>query len=858
MKTSKKQTGTKLRKTKGKRVSLRCPLSIDRTELEYNFDESAVQVCITVENMGGGGLSSDTIESIVVVVRLFEKDGKIVPCGTNDYFAKPLKFGDEGLESGERITFRLIPDCGAAGIRAEDAEIYISRIRYTDNTVTDYVRGDFFDFPGDGVLLTKKFKKNIAEAVGRLGNGAKYLPEHLTEIVWRCTCGEFSEADNCPTCGRNKAELFAVLDELTAPKNRKPVVIVPMADTPIPAGDHTADQSLTDDNTAEYSIQSTLTAASSVGSNADGEPSEESADPENQMENPNVAPPVIAPQTDLNEEGPDKLKTVLLVAISAASVVLLVIILLLVLTLCGKKQPAESTTTTEPPVTEPAPTDYSESIVRTYLSQNDFKNALGYAMQAGCKQTLIDEIYTAAIDYYTAAGDLNQALEWVNLKGDQAMAESIYLLLFTQKLSDGDYMGAMAMVEKLPAGQQASAKAQAGEGFVQSLLAEGKYEEAMEAANQYQTATTAQKIAETAIGNYLAAKEFDTAIEMAQKMELPAQVVTAAAAATDYYKSINDYDRAADYVVLTGSTTRMQEILGGMTDSQIRRHLPAFFPLLSFERMQAVHSAPMSTKPQAIAAIDAEGNVFLGDVMIYSQEETGIPAISVSCCDTAVVILLSNGTVQIAEGSNSSYSAEDIALWSDVVAIAAGNYHLLALTKDGKVLATGKNDDGQCSTESITDAVAIAVGDNHSLILLSDGSVKALGNNVAGICNTDKWSDIIAIAAGTMHSIGLKADGTVVALGNCDVDGWKDVTAIFSYATTAVALKSDGTLFCSISGKPSETVSAVSNVLWVGVGKQAVVILYKDGTLAVPGKSIPDASLLAGIPLKTDVFGIAE
>ncbi|MBQ7324501.1 MAG: hypothetical protein IJW98_02040 [Clostridia bacterium] len=859
MKTSKKQTGTKLRKTKGKRVSLRCPLSIDRTELEYNFDESAVQVCITVENMGGGGLSSDTIESIVVVVRLFEKDGKIVPCGTNDYFAKPLKFGDEGLESGERITFRLIPDCGAAGIRAEDAEIYISRIRYTDNTVTDYVRGDFFDFPGDGVLLTKKFKKNIAEAVGRLGNGAKYLPEHLTEIVWRCTCGEFSEADNCPTCGRNKAELFAVLDELTAPKNRKPVVIVPMADTPIPAGDHTADQSLTDDNTAEYSIQSTLTAASSVGSNADGEPSEESADPENEMEPPNVAPPVIAPQTDLNEEGPDKLKTVLLVAISAASVVLLVIILLLVLTLCGKKQPAESTTTTtEPPVTESAPTDYSESIVRTYLSQNDFKNALGYAMQAGCKQTLIDEIYTAAIDYYTAAGDLNQALEWVNLKGDQAMAESIYLLLFTQKLSDGDYMGAMAMVEKLPAGQQASAKAQAGEGFVQSLLAEGKYEEAMEAANQYQTATTAQKIAETAIGNYLAAKEFDTAIEMAQKMELPAQVVTAAAAATDYYKSINDYDRAADYVVLTGSTTRMQEILGGMTDSQIRRHLPAFFPLLSAQQMQAVHSAPMSTKPQAIAAIDAEGNVFLGDVMIYSQEETGIPAISVSCCDTAVVILLSNGTVQIAEGSNSSYSAEDIALWSDVVAIAAGNYHLLALTKDGKVLATGKNDDGQCSTESITDAVAIAVGDNHSLILLSDGSVKALGNNVAGICNTDKWSDIIAIAAGTMHSIGLKADGTVVALGNCDVDGWKDVTAIFSYATTAVALKSDGTLFCSISGKPSETVSAVSNVLWVGVGKQAVVILYKDGTLAVPGKSIPDASLLAGIPLKTDVFGIAE
>jgi hypothetical protein len=688
-----------------------------------------------------------------------------------------------------------------------------------------------------------------------LGEGAKYLPEHLTEIVWRCTCGEFSEADSCPTCGRNKAELFAVLDEVMAPKTRKPAVIVPVAGAADSKTSGDSDQPHTDDNTAEYSISSTLAAAGTAGNGEGDNNSGEASDAENE----NSVPPVIAPQTESAEEGPDKLRTVLLVAISAASVVLLVIILLLILTLCGKKQPAESTTTTtEPPVTDPAPTDYTETIVRTYLAQNDFKNALGYATQSNCSQTLIDEIYTAAIDYYTGTGDLNQALEWANLKGDTTLAESIHLLLFSQKLSEGDYLGAMAMVEKLPTEQQASAKAQAGEGYVQSLIAEGKYEEAMEAADQYQTATTSQQIAETAIGKYITAKEFDTAIEMAQKMNLLGQVIASAAAATDYYKGIGDYDRAADYVVLTGNTSRMEEVLKGMTDSQIRRHLPTFFPLLSFQQMQAVHSSPMSTKPQAIAAIDAEGNVFLGDQMIYSQEDTGIAAVSVSCCDTAVVILLSDGTVQIAEGSNSSYSAEDIALWSDVVAIAAGNYHLLALTKDGKVLSVGSNAAGQCNTESITGAVAIAVGDNHSLILLSDGSVKALGSNVAGICNTDKWSNIIAIAAGTMHSIGLKADGTVVALGNCDVDGWKDVTAIFSYATTAVALKSDGTLFCSISGKPSEIVSAVSNVLWVGVGKQAVVILYKDGTLAVPGKSIPDASLLAGIPIKTDVFGIAE
>ncbi len=855
MRTSKKQTGIKPKKTKGKRVSLRCPLSVERTDLEYNFDTNALQVCMTVENIGGGGLASDTIESAVIVVRLFDKEGKLIPCGENEYFAKLLKFGEDGLENGERITFRLIPDCGGAGTRTEDVEIYISRIRYTDSTVTDYVRGDFFDLPGDGVLLTKKFKKNAAVAEGMLGAGAKYVPEHLTEIVWRCACGEFSESDTCPICKRNKAALFAALDDLIAPKSRKVVAPIPVGGGEKSQSESTSAQgegnpSQTDDNTAEYSVSSAIAAANQM---KEGNPDKTDADG---SEDEGGVPPVLPPENG-DAESPDKVRTILLTAISAAAVVLLIIILLLILTLCGKRGAAESTTTTtDTPVTEPAPQDYNESIVRSYLAQKDFDNALGYALQAGCEQELIDEIYTSAIDYYTGTGNLNKALDFATRKGDTALVESINLLLFSQKISAGDYMGALAMVDKLPAEQQESAKDQATEGYVQSLIKEEKYTEAMEAADQYQTTTTSKQIAETLIGKYLEDKKFDDAIKLAEEKNLPEQVVTAAAAATDYYKDLGNYDLAADYVVLTGSESRMQEILQKLTDSQLRKHLPAFFPLLSVDRMQAVHASPLSTMPRDIAVIDVEGNVFLGGEMIYSIEDTGIPAISVSCCDTSVVILLSNGSVQIAKDNNTSYSAEDVKKWTNVVAIAAGNNHLLALTKDGKVLSAGNNDNGQCDTADIKNAVAVAVGDYHSLILLSDGTVTALGKNTANVCNTESWSDIVAIAAGTMHSIGLKKDGTVVALGNCDVDGWTNVVSIFSYARTAVALKADGTLFCDIDGKPSEVVSAVQYVLWVSAGNGSVVVLYKDGTLAVYGNTAANTDLLAGIPIKTDVFGI--
>ncbi len=864
MRSSKQQTGTKVKKAKGKRVSLRCPLSIERTDLEYNYDASALQVCMTVENMGGGGLASDTVESAVIVVRLFDADGKIHPCKDNEYFAKLLRFGEEGLASGARITFRLLPDC-EGGIRVEDTEIYISRLRYTDGTVTDYVRGDFFDLPGEGVLLTKKFKKDADSAVEALGEGAVYVPERLTEIVWRCTCGEFSESDTCPTCNRNKGELFAAFDALVAPKKSKKAVVA----APLPVSDDTPAAPATDtseplppasDQTAEYSTASTKAALAAMEAENGGPLGQtQSADTDEDEEQP------VRPQ---QPTAPDKTRTILLVSITAASVVLFTVVLLLILTLCSNPGSGDSTTT-DAPQTQPPTQDAAaaEKIVRSYLAQNDFSNALGYANLSGCPQSLIDEIYAAAIQYYTSTNQLDQALEWAKQTGDAATVETVNILRFSERLTAGDYIAAMEIAQSLTERKE-ECIAQAAEGYVNSLVAQGKYQEAMAAADQYNTALTSAKIAETAVQSHLAKNEYEQAIALAKSMKQQSLVITAASAATDYYKAQGDFDKAAEYVSLTGNTAKMQEILDQLTDTQLRRHLPAFFSLLSFADMQKVSATPLSAQPKAVAAIDPLGNVYLGDKKVYSSEiiiegvdpETEeptydvqyLPAVSVSCCDSAVVILLSDGTLRIVEDTNNSYGQENVEGWTDIVAIAAGNYHLLALTKDGTVLAVGSNLNGQCDTAALRDAVAIAVGDNHSLILHKDGTVTALGNNIAGICNTSGWTDIIAIAAGTLHSIGLKSDGTVVALGNCNVDGWNDVIAIFSNATNAVAMKADGTLLFSASGKPSDTLSEITDALWVGVGKQAIVVLHKDGTLDVPGTvnlELPSA-------WQTEVFGI--
>ncbi len=139
------------------------------------------------------------------------------------------------------------------------------------------------------------------------------------------------------------------------------------------------------------------------------------------------------------------------------------------------------------------------------------------------------------------------------------------------------------------------------------------------------------------------------------------------------------------------------------------------------------------------------------------------------------------------------------AVLSNIVAISSFCYHSLALKGDGSVWAWGRNVYGELgnatttdklyarrskvsSTEYITNVVAIAAGYNHSLALDNDGYVWACGYGPEGLVgdgtnvtrnvfvkvkksSTEYLSDIIAIDAGYYHSLALDSYGTVWAWG---------------------------------------------------------------------------------------------
>ncbi len=180
---------------------------------------------------------------------------------------------------------------------------------------------------------------------------------------------------------------------------------------------------------------------------------------------------------------------------------------------------------------------------------------------------------------------------------------------------------------------------------------------------------------------------------------------------------------------------------------------------------------------------------------------------------------------------------------TNVVEIAAGAGHGLALRSDGSVWAWGHDGEGQLGDREVgnpvvvrtpapvvglTDVTHVAAGGNHSLAVRADGTLWAWGrdvdgelgdgtvgspDNVAYPTRVQGLTGVVDAAAGRSHSVALRSDGTVWAFGNDTngqlgdgviqsptddpvpgpVQGLADVVAIDATWSNTFAVRGDGT-----------------------------------------------------------------
>lgn len=216
---------------------------------------------------------------------------------------------------------------------------------------------------------------------------------------------------------------------------------------------------------------------------------------------------------------------------------------------------------------------------------------------------------------------------------------------------------------------------------------------------------------------------------------------------------------------------------------------------------------------------------------------------AVAAGDYHALALKSDSTV-VAWGNNTYGQASVPADLGKVSAIACGGNVSGAVKADGTVVLWGKTTNNVTTPPSgLTNVTQLAIGASHALARKADGTVVGWGDNSSGqITVPTGLTGVVAIAAGDRQSIALKSDGTVVRWGanfGTMPTGLKDVVSISCISSHVLALKRDGTVVAwGVNGTGQINVPAgLSDVVAVAAGSQHSLALKADGTVVVWGNS---------------------
>jgi alpha-tubulin suppressor-like RCC1 family protein len=271
----------------------------------------------------------------------------------------------------------------------------------------------------------------------------------------------------------------------------------------------------------------------------------------------------------------------------------------------------------------------------------------------------------------------------------------------------------------------------------------------------------------------------------------------------------------------------------------------------------------------------AWGGYHEGMVLGLGDKDQKIPVIvtavsnlkEVKTGGTHILYLKKDGTVwasggnrqhQLGPSHKDDFSSKPILVpgLKNIVSIAAGSGHSLALKSDGTVWAWGNNDKGQLGNgktghtfdlsiakpiqvKRLNHIKSIASYDSFSLALRSDGTVWSWGDNGFGETGTGLKNDyvstptqlislnnILSIATGKNHAIALQKDGSVWCWGYNYYGQVGNGSTLFNYNTAAF--------------KP---IKVLTNVSSISAGAYHSIAVKKDGTVWAWGSGDANSSL---------------
>lgn len=215
-------------------------------------------------------------------------------------------------------------------------------------------------------------------------------------------------------------------------------------------------------------------------------------------------------------------------------------------------------------------------------------------------------------------------------------------------------------------------------------------------------------------------------------------------------------------------------------------------------------------------------------------------------------------------GSNASGQSTAPTGLTNVVQVAGGESHSIALRADGTVAAWGYNANGQGTVPSgLATVVAVAAGRDHNVALRANGTVYAWGTSSGNASTVPSGlSGVVAISARESSTLALKSDGTVVGWGSnvygqlTPPAGLNSAISVACGARHGYALKSDGTVVGWGENTYGQlTIPAgLNEVAAISAGDYHILALKRDGTVVAWGYNVNgEATVPAGLTGVTDI-----
>ncbi len=174
---------------------------------------------------------------------------------------------------------------------------------------------------------------------------------------------------------------------------------------------------------------------------------------------------------------------------------------------------------------------------------------------------------------------------------------------------------------------------------------------------------------------------------------------------------------------------------------------------------------------------------------------------------------------------------------SNVVAVAAGGNHSLALKPDGTVVGWGKIGDGfeikpvaAFMPPGLTNVAVLSAGFDHDLAILSNGTMVAWGKNLNGETDAPRWlGRVSAVSAGYEHSLAVQTPSVEVTPSSQVAE--TDSTASFLVTATGVPTLFYEVMFDGINqfARGTEPLFSITNVQPFLAGTYTLILSNRFG-----------------------------